>query len=174
MIRTETDLNECRKLWDLFSPKQDAWDDWDLMYAFHDQDKHQLNFLVHEGGDGNPDGLVPLVRDTTKDRLMLMAGSYLAIGSCMSSITKNQVIAFILSVVLCFVFVLVGLPGMLNFLSFLPDAVLEMLRSFSILDHFQETIIKGVIDARDLIFFGTLIGCFLFMNAVIIELKKAD
>ncbi len=120
---------------------------------------------------GNPDNGVVFA---SYIGAMLMAGSYLAIGSCMSSITKNQVIAFILSVVLCFVFVLVGLPGMLNFLSFLPDAVLETLRSFSILDHFQETIIKGVIDARDLIFFGTLIGCFLFMNAVIIELKKAD
>ncbi len=105
---------------------------------------------------------------------LLMAGSYLAIGSCMSSVTKNQVIAFILGVVLCFVFVLVGLPGMLNFLSFLPDPILETLRSFSILDHFQATIVKGVIDVRDLVFFGTLIGAFLFMNAVIIELKKAD
>ena len=76
MIRTETDLGECRKLWDMFSPGQDAWDDWDLMYAFHDQDKHQLNFLVHVSGDGIPDGLVPLVHDTTKDRHMLMAGSY--------------------------------------------------------------------------------------------------
>jgi hypothetical protein len=76
VIRTETDIQECRKLWDVLSPHQDAWDDWDLMYAFHDQDKHRLNFLVHEDSDGRPDGLVPLVFDTTQDRFTLMAGSY--------------------------------------------------------------------------------------------------
>jgi Acetyltransferase (GNAT) domain len=76
VIRTETSLRECRKLWDLLSPQQDAWDDWDLMFAFHDQDRHRLHFLVHQGGDGRPDGLVPLVHDTTLDRFMLMGGSY--------------------------------------------------------------------------------------------------
>ena len=76
MIRTETDLQACKELWERFSPHRDAWDDWDLMYAFHDQDKHRLNFLVHEAGDGQPDGLVPLVFDTTQDRYTLMAGSY--------------------------------------------------------------------------------------------------
>ena len=76
MIRTETDLRACKELWEMFSPQQDAWDDWDLMYAFHDQDKHRLNFLVHEDGDGRPDGLVPLVFETTQDRYTLMAGSY--------------------------------------------------------------------------------------------------
>lgn len=76
MIRTETDIRECRKLWDMFSPQQDAWDDWDLMFAFHDPDRHRFNFLVHESSDGQPDGLVPLVHDTGKDRFTLMGGSY--------------------------------------------------------------------------------------------------
>lgn len=76
MIRTETDIEECRKLWDMFSPQQAAWDDWGLMYAFHDQDKHRLNFLVHESSNGHPDGLLPLVFDSAQDRYMLMAGSY--------------------------------------------------------------------------------------------------
>ncbi len=76
MIRTESDTWECKKLWGLFSPHLDAWDDWDLMYAFHDQDKHHFHFLVHEAGDGSADGLVPLVYDTTQNRHMLMAGSY--------------------------------------------------------------------------------------------------
>jgi hypothetical protein len=76
VIRTETELQECRKLWDLFSPGQEAWDDWDLMYAFHDPDRHQLNFLVHEAGDGRPDGMIPLVHDTKEKRFLLMAGSY--------------------------------------------------------------------------------------------------
>ncbi len=76
MIRTETDIEECRKLWQAFSPGEDAWDDWDLMFAFHDQDKHRFNFLVHETDGGHADGLVPLVHDTQKDRYTLMAGSY--------------------------------------------------------------------------------------------------
>lgn len=76
MIRTETDLRECRKLWERFSPGQDAWDDWDLIFAFHDQDIHRLHFMVHESGVGPADGLVPLVHDTTLDRYMLMGGSY--------------------------------------------------------------------------------------------------
>ena len=76
MIRTETDVKECRKLWETFSPQQDAWDDWDLMFAFHDRDKHRFNFLVHDSGDGRADGLVPLVYDQGKNRFMLMAGSY--------------------------------------------------------------------------------------------------
>jgi hypothetical protein len=76
VIRTETDLQECSKLWGMFSPRQDAWDDWDLMFAFHDQDNHRLNFLVHQSNDGRPDGLVPLVHDTKQNRFMLMAGSY--------------------------------------------------------------------------------------------------
>ncbi len=76
MIRIETDVKACRELWKTFSPGKDAWDDWDLMYAFHDQDKHRFNFLVHEADDGTADGLVPLVHDTTLDRYMLMAGSY--------------------------------------------------------------------------------------------------
>ncbi|MBT8092468.1 MAG: hypothetical protein KJN77_05470, partial [Gammaproteobacteria bacterium] len=64
MLRTETDIQECRKLWGMFSPQKDAWDDWDLMLAFHDEKNHRLNFLVHQTSDGHADGLVPLVFDT--------------------------------------------------------------------------------------------------------------
>jgi hypothetical protein len=76
MIRTESDIDECRRLWAEFSPGQDAWDDWNLMFAFHDQDKHRLDFRVHEADDGRADGLIPLVYDTTHDRYTLMGGSY--------------------------------------------------------------------------------------------------
>lgn len=76
MIRTESDTQACRKLWEMFSPQQGAWDDWDLMFAFHDEDKHRFNFLVHQSDDGPPDGLIPLVHDTTENRYMLMGGSY--------------------------------------------------------------------------------------------------
>ncbi|MDX1481977.1 MAG: GNAT family N-acetyltransferase [Woeseiaceae bacterium] len=76
MIRTETDTEACHELWQAFSPGKDAWDDWDLMFAFHDQERHRLNFLVHDNDDARPDGLVPLVHDTALNRYTLMAGSY--------------------------------------------------------------------------------------------------
>ena len=76
MLSTKTNIEECRKLWDTFSPQQDAWDDWNLMFAFHDQDSHRFNFLVHQTSDGRANGLIPLVEDTRKNRFMLMAGSY--------------------------------------------------------------------------------------------------
>ena len=76
MIRIETDERECRRLWNLLSPAQGAWDDWNLMVAFHHPGSHRFHFLVHDSADGTPDGLVPLVHDTTRDRFMLMAGSY--------------------------------------------------------------------------------------------------
>jgi hypothetical protein len=76
MIRTVTDIEECKALWNRFSPHRDAWDDWDLMYAFHDEERHRLNFLVHENQGAEPDGLVPLVYDTSQKRFTLMAGSY--------------------------------------------------------------------------------------------------
>lgn len=75
MIRIETDPEACRQLWHDFSPGKEAWDDWALMFAFHDADKHRFHFLVHEDG-GQPDGLVPLVHDTKLRRHMLMGGSY--------------------------------------------------------------------------------------------------
>ena len=76
MIRTETDLQRCRELWEAFSPHQDAWDDWELIHAFHDPDKHRFNFLVREDTNGKPDGLVTLVHDTSQNRHTLMGGAY--------------------------------------------------------------------------------------------------
>jgi len=76
VIRTETDIRECRKLWEMLSPHRDAWDDWDLMLAYHDQAMDRFHFLVHHGSEGHPDGLVPLVYDAKQDRYTLMGGSY--------------------------------------------------------------------------------------------------
>jgi ABC-2 type transport system permease protein len=104
----------------------------------------------------------------------LMAGGYLAIGACVSALTKNQVIAFVVSVVLCFVFLLAGYPWVLAFFqAWAPQAVLEAIASFSFYTHFN-AITRGVIEARDLVFFASLIVCFLFANAVLLEAKKAD
>jgi ABC-2 type transport system permease protein len=104
----------------------------------------------------------------------LMAGGFLAIGSCMSALTRNQVVAFILSVVACFGFMLSGLPMITNlFSSWAPQALLDGIASISFLAHFSD-ISKGVIDLRDIVYFALVIGFWLLANMIVLELKKAD
>jgi ABC-2 type transport system permease protein len=104
----------------------------------------------------------------------LMAGAYLAIGSCLSASTKNQVIAFVLAAAICFLFTLGGTNLVLGFAaSVLPQSLVDLVASFSFLNHFDQ-IKKGVIDLRDLIFFLSVIGVFLFANTLVLELKKGQ
>jgi ABC-2 type transport system permease protein len=104
----------------------------------------------------------------------LMAGAFLSIGMCMSAMTKNQVVAFILSVVVCFVFVVSGSSIVLDaFKSWAPSLVIDVIASFSFLTHF-ESMAKGVIALNDLIYFLLVTICWLFAGLVIIEQKKAD
>ena len=105
---------------------------------------------------------------------LLMAGGYLAIGSCISAMTNNQVIAFVVSLVTCMLFILAGLPAVLDFFTgWAPQAVIDTVSSFSFMTHFN-SIAKGVIDLRDVIFFGSLIGCFLLANTLILDAKKGE
>ena len=104
----------------------------------------------------------------------LLAGAYLAIGSCMSALAKNQVIAFILSVSVCFLFIVSGFPMVLDgFSAWGPQWVIDAVASLSFLTRF-DAISKGVIDIRDLLYFLTLIAAWLAATAVVIDLKKAD
>jgi len=104
----------------------------------------------------------------------LMAGGFLAIGSCMSALTRNQVVAFILSVVVCFLFLLSGLPMVMNlFNAWAPQVVLDGIASLSFLKHFAD-ISKGVIDIRDLVYFVLVTGFWLLANVLILDMKKAD
>jgi len=104
----------------------------------------------------------------------LMAGGFLAIGSCMSALTRNQVVAFILSVVVCFGFLVSGLPMVMDlFSSWAPQSLLDAIADFSFLAHFA-TISRGVIDLRDLVYFALVIGVWLLANTIVLELKKAD
>ena len=103
----------------------------------------------------------------------LMAGGFLAIGSCLSALTRNQVIAFVLSVVVCFLFTVSGAPIVLDFLAgWAPQGMIEQVAQFSFFRRFQ-AIANGVIDLRDLVFFLTLIGFWLFANLIVVEAKKA-
>lgn len=104
----------------------------------------------------------------------LMAGAYLAIGSCLSAATKNQVIAFVLAAAICFLFTLGGTNIVLGFASsVLPQSLVELVASFSFLNHFDQ-IKKGVIDLRDLIFFLSVMGVFLYATTLVLELKKGQ
>jgi len=120
---------------------------------------------------GNPDNTVILASYIGS---LVMAGGFLAIGSCISALTKSQVIAFVISVVICFMFILSGFPMVLDlFESWAPQAVVDAIASFSFLTHFT-SIKKGVIDIRDVIYFAALITFWLYVNIVIIENKKAN
>jgi len=105
---------------------------------------------------------------------LLLAGGFLAIGSCMSALTRNQVVAFILGVVACFAFLLAGFPLVLDlFRSWAPQAFTDAIASLSFLTHY-ESIMKGVIDLRDLLYFAMLIAFFLLATGIALELRKAD
>ena len=104
----------------------------------------------------------------------LMAGGFLAIGACLSATTSNQVIAFVITVVVCFVFLASGFPMVLDFFtSWAPQTLVDGIASLSFLTHF-ENISKGVIDLRDLIYFGLLILAFLYANTIVLRWKQAE
>ena len=104
----------------------------------------------------------------------LMAGAYLAIGACFSALTRNQVIAFILSLVVCLLLNLSGFPLVLDLVSgWLPEAVVSTIASMSFLTHFQ-AIGQGVIDLRDIVFFVSILAFFLYANVLLVELKKSQ
>jgi ABC-2 type transport system permease protein len=104
----------------------------------------------------------------------LMAGAFLAVGSAISAITRNQVIAFVLSAVVCFLFTASGSPIVLGPVEgWVPGGLVQTIASMSFLSHFA-AITRGVVDLRDVIFFGSVIGLFLFANTILVDLKKAD
>ena len=104
----------------------------------------------------------------------LMAGGFLAVGSCISATTKNQVIAFILAVVACFLLLLAGFPLVLDvFSGWAPQALVDAIASLSFLTHFQ-SISRGVIDLRDLVYFALLIAACLYANTIVLAIKRGE
>lgn len=103
---------------------------------------------------------------------LLMAGGYLAIASAVSAMTSNQVIAFVVGVLVCFLFTIAGTPLVIDFFrAWAPQTLIDTISSFSFLTHFN-SISTGVVDLRDLVFFVSLITLFLTVNTVLIDLKK--
>ena len=103
---------------------------------------------------------------------LFMSGAYLSIGSCISAITKNQVIAFVIATTLCFIFTMSGVDIVLNFFKiWAPEFLVNTISSMSFLTHF-ESITKGVIEIRDFLFYLSVIVFWLFLNVVVVEFKK--
>lgn len=118
---------------------------------------------------GNPDNGVIL---TSYIGSWLMAGGFLAIGSCMSAITKSQVIAFILCGLVCLLFVLAGFPLVLNvFKGWTPTFFIDTLASLSFLTHFS-SVSKGVLSLRDLLYFLSLMVVWLLATSVVVQMKQ--
>ena len=102
-----------------------------------------------------------------------MAGAYLAIGACISAANRNQVVAFIITVAICFVFLLSGFPLVLDFFSgWAPQTVVDGVAALSFLTHFN-SLSKGVLDLRDILYFVMVIAAWLYANAIVLDMKKA-
>lgn len=104
---------------------------------------------------------------------LLVAGAYLAVGAAISALTKNQVIAFVLAVATCFLFAAAGSPVVTEFLSVRLPVLAEIARGISITDRLG-SFARGVLTLRDLVFFASFIGFWLFANAVAVDHRKAD
>lgn len=103
----------------------------------------------------------------------LLAGAFLAVGAAVSALTKNQVVAFVLALALCFAFAVASNPIVTDFLSRNTPALAAIGRRISLVDRFQE-FSRGLIGLRDVIFFATFIGFWLFLNTLIVDARKAD
>lgn len=105
---------------------------------------------------------------------ILMAGGLLAVGSCISAATKNQVIAFIIALAINFILLLAGFSIVLDaFSGWAPEIFVDAVASISFLTHF-DAMAKGIIDLRDIIYFVSMIIVWLYATAIIIDSKKAS
>jgi ABC-2 type transport system permease protein len=102
-----------------------------------------------------------------------LAGAYLAIACMTSAMTRNQVVAFILAVVLCLFLILAGFNPVTDLLvRWASPAVVDTVAAFSVVTHY-DGFQRGVIDTRDLFFFLSVIGFALFATGVIIRGHRA-
>jgi ABC-2 type transport system permease protein len=104
---------------------------------------------------------------------LLVAGAFLSVGAALSAATKNQVIAFVLAVAVCFVFAVASYPVVTDFLSQNLPVLADIARRIAVIDRFQD-FTRGIVSLRDVIFFVTFIGFWLFVNTVLVDQRKAD
>jgi ABC-2 type transport system permease protein len=103
----------------------------------------------------------------------LLAGAYLSVGSMTSSLTRNQVVSFILSVVICLFLVLAGWPPITGYLSgWAPTWLIDVVSGFSFMSHFS-SMERGVIDLRDFAYYISVMFFMLFANGVILQNRRS-
>lgn len=102
----------------------------------------------------------------------LMAGTFIAIGACLSALTRSQVVAFILTALVCVLLILIGQPQVLDFFSgALPRKLINAVAHLSMLRHF-EAIARGVLDIRDLLYFLLSMVSWLIAGVLLLDLKR--
>lgn len=102
----------------------------------------------------------------------LMAGAFLAIGACVSTLTRSQVVAFILTALVCVLLILAGQAQVIDFFQgTLPRKLVNAVAHLSLLRHF-EAIARGVLDVRDLLYFLLTIVAWLAAGALVLDLKR--
>ena len=105
--------------------------------------------------------------------VLFIAGGFLAVGSLMSSLTRNQLIAFLLAAWLSFLFLLAGFPVVTDWLgSWAPQWLVTGITSLSFLTHF-ENITRGVLDLRDVLYYALVTVFFLLASTVVLEARKS-
>ena len=103
----------------------------------------------------------------------LVAGTYLAISSMTSAMTRNQVVSFITAVVLCLFLILAGWPPVTNMLvQWAPSWLVDGVASYSVIPHY-EGLQRGVIDSRDFIYYLSVMGFALFTTGVVLRSHRA-
>jgi ABC-2 type transport system permease protein len=103
----------------------------------------------------------------------MMAGAFLSVGSLTSSLTKSQIVSFILAVVLCLFFVLAGYTPVVNALSgWTPDWFVNLVSQTSFLSHYL-SMQRGILDLRDLVYFLSVMVFMMFANGIIIQNRKS-
>jgi ABC-2 type transport system permease protein len=102
----------------------------------------------------------------------LMAGAYLAVSCITSAMTRNQVVSFIVSVVICLFLILAGFAPVVNLMQNSAPGLVDLVTSFSVITHF-DGFQKGVLDSRDIFFFLSVIGFSLFTTSVILRGHRA-
>lgn len=104
---------------------------------------------------------------------LLVAGAFLSVGSALSALTRNQVIAFVLGVTVCFVFAVTSYPVVSDFLTQNAPTLAAIARRITVINRFDD-FTRGLVSVNDLIFFASFMGFWLFLNTVLVEYRKAD
>ena len=114
---------------------------------------------------GDPDGGIIIAGYIG---LLLMGAAYLSIGLCASTLTENQIIAFILGIFTCFVLLIIG-EDIVLFNA--PDWLFPIFNYLGLGSHYS-SILRGVLDSRDIIYYLSVIGFFLYLSTLAVESRK--